>query len=285
MDQRSAITRDGRRLTYGVVGAGPLLVCHPGGPGLSGAYLEDLAGLARTRTLVFVNPAGTGGSDPWAEEAYSLDVRAGGVDDLRAALAEERIDYLGHSAGGFVGVRYAARYPERVRRLLLVGTITRFTDDLRAALARQRRLHEHEPWFEDAVAAQGRRMAREYADEAEFQALYERAFPLMFASYRQGEQEFMRRLRGTGLRCDRRTLDSFNDEAASFDLRPDLPRISAETLIVNGELDGVRALERELLDAIPDARLAVIESAGHFPFVEQPERFHGAVLEFLGVGE
>jgi pimeloyl-ACP methyl ester carboxylesterase len=47
----------------------------------------------------------------------------------------------------------------------------------------------------------------------------------------------------------------------------------------------VRARERELLDGIRNARFAVVEGAGHFPFVEQPERFRAAVLEFLGAGE
>src|SRR3954471_18373184 len=113
----SATTRDGRRLAYRVAGTGPLLVCRPGGPGFSGAYFENLAGLDADRTLVLLDPAGSGGSDPWPEEAYSLSRCADDVDDLRASLGEERIDYLGHSAGGFVGIRYAASYPRSLRLL------------------------------------------------------------------------------------------------------------------------------------------------------------------------
>src|SRR5262245_59968150 len=121
-DQRSASTRDGRRLAHRILGSGPLLVCHPGGPGFDGAYFEDLAGLDAERTLVLLDPAGSGGSDPWPEPAYSLARRADDVDDLGAALGEERIEVFGHSGGGFVGMRYAALYPDRVSRLLLVGT-------------------------------------------------------------------------------------------------------------------------------------------------------------------
>jgi pimeloyl-ACP methyl ester carboxylesterase len=268
-------------LTYTVVGTGPVLVCHPGGPGFDGFYFEDLAGIASERTLVLVNPAGSSGSDPWPEEAYSLARRADDVDDLRAALGEKRIDYLGHSAGGFVGMRYAALYPRRVRRLVLAGTMPRFTDEFRAAILEQGGLHEREPWFDDAVEAYARRIARDYADDEEFFALYMQGFRFFFARYGEAEQAFAERLRAVGSRLDRRTLESFNDQVGSFDLRPDLARIEAETLIVNGELEAARAAERELLEGMPSATFAVVEGAAHFPWVEQPERFRDALLPFL----
>jgi proline iminopeptidase len=280
-DQRSATTRDGRRLAYAVEGTGPLLVCHPGGPGFDGGYFEDLGGLAAERTLVLVDPAGSGGSDPWSENAYSLERRADDIDDLRAALGAGQIDYLGHSAGGFVGMRYAALYPQRVRRLLLVGTFARFTDELRAATAAQALLHENEPWFEEAFAAHSRRVARDIADDEAFEELYMQTFRFFFARYDETARAYVDRIRANGARIDRRSLESFNDQAGAFDLRPDLPRIEAETMIVNGELEASRAGERELLDGIPTARLAVIEGSGHFPWVEQPERFRGAAVPFL----
>jgi pimeloyl-ACP methyl ester carboxylesterase len=265
-------------LTYTVVGRGPVLVCHPGGPGFDGSYFEDLGGVADFRTLVLVHPAGTGGSDPWPEEAYSLTRAAADVDELRAALGEERIDYFGHSAGGFVGIRWAASYPRSVSRLLLVGTFPRFTNELRAAVALQARLHERELWFEEAQQASADRAARDSLSDDEFSALYMSAFRFYFAHYGNAERAFVERLE-SGI--DRRTLNSFNEQAASFDLRPDLPNIEAETLIVNGELEASRTGEQELLDGIPNARLAIVEGAGHFPWVEQPARFRAAVLPFL----
>jgi pimeloyl-ACP methyl ester carboxylesterase len=280
-DQRSATTRDGRRLTYLVTGSGPPLVCHPGGPGFDGAYFEDVGGLAAARTLVLVNPAGTAGSDPWPEHAYSLARCADDVDDLRVALGEDRIDYLGHSAGGFVGIRHAALYPQRVRRLLLVGTMPRFSDQLRAAIVRQACLHEDEPWFADALRDHERRVARDYCGDDEFVALYMETFRFFFGRFGETERRYVERIRALGARIDRRTLESFNDQVGSFDLRPDLPRIEAETLVVNGELEPSRAAERDLLEGIPHAMLAVVERAGHFPWVEQPERWREAVLPFL----
>ena len=51
---------DGTELAYHVQGRGPLLVCLPGGPGRSSAYLGDLGGLSAHRTLVLLDTRGTG---------------------------------------------------------------------------------------------------------------------------------------------------------------------------------------------------------------------------------
>ena len=67
-------TTDGRKLTYRKMGKGPVLVCHPGGPGFSSSYFSDLAGLYEKFTLVMLNPRGTGGSDrPADPQAYRIE--------------------------------------------------------------------------------------------------------------------------------------------------------------------------------------------------------------------
>ena len=57
-------TPDGLTLSYERRGSGPLLVCHPGGPGGSAAEFEDFAGLDDTFELVLFSPRGSHGSDP-----------------------------------------------------------------------------------------------------------------------------------------------------------------------------------------------------------------------------
>ena len=52
-------TADGRTLSYRREGKGPVLVCHPGGPGFSARYFGDLAGLGSAFTLVKLNPRGS----------------------------------------------------------------------------------------------------------------------------------------------------------------------------------------------------------------------------------
>ena len=75
--------------------------------------------------------------------------------------------------------------------------------------------------------------------------------------------------------------------AVETDLRVELRRISARTLVVWGERDSLvpARLAPAWRDAIPDARLAVIPRAGHIPMVENPSAFVRVLLDFLEEGE
>lgn len=67
-------------------------------------------------------------------------------------------------------------------------------------------------------------------------------------------------------------------------LRPKLPRIQAETLVVWGRHDGILlpARAEEICALVPHSRLFVLSNAGHNPMWEQPAEFNAHVLEFLG---
>src|SRR5687768_4833621 len=104
---------DGRVLSYETVGDGPLLVCHPGGPGFSSRYFADLAGLADVRTLLLLDPRGTGGSSPAPDpQGYEIEDYVADLEELRRHLGLERFELLGHSHGGVVSMAYAAAHPD-----------------------------------------------------------------------------------------------------------------------------------------------------------------------------
>jgi pimeloyl-ACP methyl ester carboxylesterase len=97
-------------------------VCLPGGPGRTPGYLGDLGGLGGCRELILPDTRGTGESAVPADPAtYRCDRLARDVEALRAELGLERIDLLGHSAGGSVALRYAAARPERIGHLVLLS--------------------------------------------------------------------------------------------------------------------------------------------------------------------
>ena len=169
-------TGDGRKITYRLEGSGPMLVCHPGGPGFSGAELGDLGGLSGHRTLVLLDPRATGGSDPAPD--YAPDSYAADIDELRAHLGVEQVDLLGFSHGAIVAIAYAARYPDRVHSLVLASGVAAFSDDVQAEMARWIELKLAEPWLADAVAALKEEESGEIADLG---ALWQREAPLYFS--------------------------------------------------------------------------------------------------------
>src|SRR4051812_49725365 len=97
----------GTQLHYQLRGSGPLLICHPGGPGRPASYLDDLGGVART--LVLLDPRGAGSSEPATTCAFTE--LAEDLELLREHLGAERIDVLGHSAGGLAGPPHPGPHP------------------------------------------------------------------------------------------------------------------------------------------------------------------------------
>src|ERR1700687_3798880 len=110
---------DGLPLAYERRGSGPLLVCHPGGPGGSAAEFRDFAGLEDTFELVLLSPRGSAGSDAAAD--YALVSYARDLEALRVHLGAERFNLLGFSHGGMVAIAYAAAHPPGLRRVGLAG--------------------------------------------------------------------------------------------------------------------------------------------------------------------
>lgn len=245
------------------------------------AIFDDLAGLDRDFRLVLLSPRGVEASDPAA--TYELEDYATDLEELRERLALESFDLFGHSAGGFMAMTYAATRPDRVRRLVLCGTFTRFSDESREAFGRFLAERESDPRFAEAVAARRAREENPPEDEDELARLALLGLPLLFGRYGDREQAFVARAAEASGGYHLPALTYFNEHVApTFDLRPLLPRIQARTLVLTGELDpwGAGAAP-ELESLIPDARVVVLPEVGHMPWIEDPERFRAEILSFL----
>jgi pimeloyl-ACP methyl ester carboxylesterase len=264
---------DGRTLAYRSVGSGPPLVCHPGGPGFSSAELDDLGGLSATRTLVLLDPRATGGSDPAA--GYELEGYVDDVDVLRGHLGLAQLDLLGFSHGGIVAMAYAAAHPERVRRLVLASTLAAVSPDVEEEMARIKATKSDEPWFADAEAALEEEERGDYDDVGE---LWKRMAPLYFSRWDERHRPWLER---SAAGASPEPLRAFNE--TSFDLRPDLGRITAPTLVITGRDDFIcgPAAAAELAAGVARAEVVLLDGSGHMTFVERPDAFRDAVERFL----
>ncbi len=280
-------TPDGRTLSWSEVGAGPLLLCHPGGPGAPHTYFGGLPDLATERTLLLLDPRGTGDSDrPADPHSYDLADYAADIEAVREHLGLERIDLLGHSHGGFVAMAWAGAFPESVGRLVLTNTAPRFTDTIREARMKDAMAFSNEPWFGDAVAASMAHQNGEYADDEELGALLEREAPLLFGAWGEDEQAMGEQFKAGGINSD--ALRHFNEHVAGgMDLRAGLANVDAPVLVITGELDPFgESTAREIANALPNAELAIVPGARHFVFGESANRgaWARAVLDFLAAG-
>jgi pimeloyl-ACP methyl ester carboxylesterase len=271
---------DGTRLAYRRIGDGEPLICLPGGPMQASAYLGDLGGLSAHRSLVLLDLRGTGDSAVPADPAgYRVDRLVADVEAQREHLGLDRIDILGHSAGGVLAVLYAARHPDRLRRLVLVAPSPsavglEITDADRRQVAEQRRA---EPWFPDAFAAFERIWSGAPTD-ADWTAIT----PFMSGRWDTAAQDH------AALASSQRNADAAAVYYAAGALNPDATRadvatLAAPVLLLAGEYDvalpPVRAAAYAAL--FGDAEVVVQPGAGHTPWLDDPAAFAQAVSDFL----
>jgi pimeloyl-ACP methyl ester carboxylesterase len=272
-------TPDGLTLSYERRGSGPLLVCHPGGPGGSAAEFLDFAGLDDTFELVLLSPRGSHGSDPAAD--YALQSYVADLEALWEHLGLERFDLLGFSHGGIVAMAYAATHGSHVQRLVLACTLAVWSDEAEAAMHRGIEKRRDQPWFAEAAKAIDEEQAGAFSSVEELIANAQSQAPLYFHRWEGNEQV------GHVLFADfahHEPLHYFNTvEFPSLDLRAGLRGVEAPTLVVAGDDDMIAgpvcadAIVRELADV----RLVTIRGSGHFVYVEQPDAFRAALSGFL----
>ncbi|MEV6056698.1 alpha/beta hydrolase [Streptomyces sp. NPDC052107] len=271
-------TPDGTRLAYHLRGAGEPLAVVPGGPMRASAYLGDLGGLAAHRRLALLDLRGTGDSALPADPAtYRCDRMVEDVEVWRAHMGLEHMDLLAHSAGAALAMLYAARHPQRIRRLLLItpnpsalGLRATPEDRLTAA-----RLRADEPWFAQAFPA----FRAWLAGEADFDDVFlpffhgrwdDAARAHTDAEVRQTNEEA----------ADRYFADGAFTPGAT---RTALAELTAPVLLLAGELDGGPRPDvvRRAAETFPNAEVAVQPGAGHYPWLDDPEWFLKRALAFL----
>ena len=249
-------TSDGRTLAYRTTGAGPILICHPGGPGLSASYLTDLGGIGESFTLVLLDPRGTGGSESPADSgAYQLADYVADLEELRRHLGLEQISLLGFSHGAMVALAYGIAHPDRATHLVIAGGAARFGEEQTAEQERGIARCEAEPWFPKAKAALELEASGEASPEQLRQAMAD-MLPLYFHRYGPPAQRYAAAVEDDVPNADamkRWETDGF----PTFDLRAELPSIAAPTLVITGDDDFVTGptCAREVAALVPGSEL------------------------------
>ncbi len=272
---------DGTRLAYHPAGVGPPLVCLPGGPMQSSAYLGDLGGLSTHRQLVLLDLRGTGESAAPADPtSFRCDRQVDDVEALRSHLGLDQLDLLAHSAGATLALLYVAAHPDRVGRLVLVTPSSRpvgmeIADSDRREVAQRR--HD-EPWFPVAYAAFERVWSGD-ATDADWDAIT----PF---SWGRWDDDARAQVDRQGRQQNAEAADGYYS-AGAFDpaeVRSGVAGLAVPVLLLAGEYDVALPPERatEYAGLFPRATLAVQPGAGHYPWLDDPDWFSSIVVGFMG---
>lgn len=266
----------GHRIAYRSAGSGPAIVLVHGITSTSATWERVMPYLATRFTVIAPDLLGHGESAKPRGD-YSLGAYASGVRDLMVSLGHERATFVGHSLGGGVVMQLAYQFPERCERLVLVdsGGLGREVNFLlRAAtlplsevvlpvLASARLL--------DAGRGVGRLFGRlglhVGTDMAELAKGH--------ASLADAES------RAAFVHTLRTIVDPGGQRVNASDrlyLAQNVP-----FMIVWGERDPIIPVQhgRAAHELVPTSRLEVFENAGHFPHVDDPQRFLDVLLDFI----
>jgi pimeloyl-ACP methyl ester carboxylesterase len=253
----SSVEIEGLRIRYLRAGEGPPAIVLHGW----GASIETVASIVEAlrpvATVYALDLPGFGRSDPpsspWGVEDYGRLLSR----FLDAFEIEPPVALVGHSNGGRVAIALAAGEPERVSRVILIDS---------AGIRPKRGLTYYR---KVALAKVGKHAARRLG-----------------APGRRLRELLVGRAASADYAATGPEMRSTFVKLVNADLRELLPKIAAPTLLIWGAEDTATPLaDGQLMERlIPDAGLVVFEGAGHYSYLEQPERFATIARHFLGAG-
>lgn len=254
---------DGYKVHYVDQGTGPVMVLVHGFGGQTYSYRHLIPIFARDHRVIAVDLKGYGYSE---RDAHTDLSHAGQVAMLRSLLVRlgvERATFVGHSMGGGVVQRFAAAHPEMVDALVLAASVS--TDDRVGQRAMLPAFVGKPvvPLIERLISS--RLLKGSYYDPAQLTA--------------EVRDEYMRPVRIRG------SVDSFIAiMRATGNQTPVEPgRITQPVLILSGAHDRLVPLSvgQRIREQIPQARIVVVDRAGHMLLEERPQECARAILDFL----
>jgi pimeloyl-ACP methyl ester carboxylesterase len=274
------ITLHGHRVAYRMVGSGPpILLIH--GVTASSAVWEPVARrLAERYTVLAPDLLGHGASAKPRGD-YSMGAFASGIRDLSVALDIGSATIIGHSLGGGVAMQFSYQFPERTQRLALVASGGLGADVhglLRAATLPGAELVI--PLLASTrVLSAGRAFGR-VLDRLGLQ-LGTDALEMARGHASLGDAE----TRAAFVQTLRASIDPTGQRVRATDrlyLAEQLP-----VLIVWGARDRIIPLAHgaQAHELIPGSRFEVFDRAGHFPHLDEPDRFVATLEDWIATTE
>jgi pimeloyl-ACP methyl ester carboxylesterase len=263
-------------------GEGPALLLLHGIGNNCQTWAGVIDRLAETHTVIAPDLLGHGRSDKPRGD-YSIAAYANGMRDLLSVLDIEQATVVGHSLGGGIALQFAYQFPERCQRLALVGSGglgPELSAGLRAATLPGAELvltalagisgplRVGLQVLERAGRTTGWRRVGDFAEAGD---------ALLALRDVEARRAFLRTLRGV--------VDARGQAVTALDrlyLADSIPM-----LVVWGSRDPiVPALHAETVRSlVPSARVVVFDGAGHWPHLDEPDRFCDVLLDFIETTE
>ena len=269
----------GVSLFVDVIGRGYPLVLMHGGPGVDHTTMLPFQSLADHFTLVFYDHRCNGRSEGAAVSSMTWENLTADADALRQTLGFDRWAVLGHSFGGMVALEYALRYPQSLSHLVLMDTCgdSRWVQQNAPEILAKR-------GYGPATVQMARRFFNGQIEPNEMSTAMRKFGGAYY--HHLGPWKLAREVL-SGMRMKRRPealIFGFGQLLKGWTVMDRLGEIDAPTLVMAGRDDFQFPPEHQAILAagIPNARLEIVERAGHNALSERPVEVMEAVRGFVG---
>jgi proline iminopeptidase len=223
-----------------------------------------------------------GAESPRDLQKISMDSLVDEIDQIRTALGLEKVCVVGHSATGFVATEYALRHPDHTSHALLVCVEPFFNQEFRTT---------HDRFWEKEASAERKKIKQNLDERLPNKTLLSLSPRDSFAMryVRNGPKYFYDANYDLawlwiGRHFSMEVLDWYtNTIAKDWDPRPRLARNTVPMFVALGRYDfNVPYLTWESVKkTTPHVTAHVFERSGHFPMMEEPDRFDEALIRWL----
>ncbi len=267
----------------GLVPDGPVMRQRPvamlihGGPGGEHAgFKPAMSPLADTMQLVYFDHRGHGRSGRGDPARYTLDENVEDMEALRRHLGTGPIVSIGTSYGGMVAMAHAARYPDAVAKLILLVTASHHGFLSRA----QQFVRDHGTPEQQRVSERVWSGTTQTPDQmAEFYAI----MGPLYSRRHDPAAQTAARTRFLYTPDPQNRAFGPGGTLRTFDLRPELGRITAPTLIIAGAHDWICPPDcsEEIHRLIPGSQLQIFADSSPTIRADEPEALNAAIRGFV----
>lgn len=254
---------NGVNLAYEIHGSGQPFVLVPGWTFSKAEFKVQIPEFSKKYQVIVYDQRGHGDSDK-PEAGYSLDVFASDLNALIGKLNIGKAIILGHSMGGMIAQVFALTYPERVKALILYGTISSSPPIG----------HVWGPWGRESIRLIEEMGYREYL----------KWFSQYWFSPGTDPKVIEGFLKGSCFKVPQPVMTAmWKDGITKCNVRDRLHEIKVPTFLIVGGDDCRTPVEdhEKMNRAISNACLKIIKGTGHMANIEKPAEFNRAVMNFL----
>lgn len=275
VNDSTIVTSDGVPLFLKVSGKGEVCIFVHGGPGAWSKSFETMGGnaLEDKLTMCYYDQRGCGRSASSPNNDYSIDRMIQDIEDIRIYLNVPKVFVMGHSFGGILATKYAEKFPDHVKGLILLNSTLDINDSLRYQIAfigqtigENITPKDNESLFSTFIEAK--------------KLIKKKDLDYKILSDKKANIEKLDRIDNSFKRNSSFAQQAFTTPIYLSDFTKDTPTVKVPVLVITGSNDNSVGPDHYRLFQFPEPEIKIIKG-GHILYYEKNKEFKNTVQAFV----